>query len=286
MTYTRKKTTTGILVDSDGELITEMTDKLRTWKQYIQTAFSDNRPELYISEEPEPYPRITKAEIERAIQNMQNNKSPGPDEVRVELIKLLCDSSTDFLTSLEEIFNLIYDTGKIPSDWLTSSFIALPKKPRANTCDQYRLISLINHIVKVFTKIIHSRIYRKCDVYTSEHQFGFRQAMGTKEAIFSLQVLIQRCRDMNRDVYACFIDFSRAFDRVKHTELVEIMKEVGLDSRDVRIIANLYWNQTAYVNIAGNKTEETKIQRGVRQGCVLSLTLFNSPMDLWYLGFS
>ena len=47
---------------------------------------------------------------------------------------------------------------------------------------------------------------------------------------------------MNRDVYACFIDFSRAFDRVKHTELVEIMKEVGLNSRDVRIIANLYWN--------------------------------------------
>ena len=71
-----------------------MTDKLRTWKQYIETAFSDNRPELYTSEEPEPYPRITKAEIERAIQNMQNNKSPGPDEVRVKL-KLLCDSSTD-----------------------------------------------------------------------------------------------------------------------------------------------------------------------------------------------
>ena len=69
---------------------------------------------------------------------------------------------------------------------------------------------------------------------------------------------------MNRDVYACFIDFFRAFDRVKHTELVKRIKEVGLDIRDVRIIANLYWNQTGYVNIAGNKTEETKIQRSVR----------------------
>ena len=80
---------------------------------------------------------------------------------------------------------------------------------------------------------------------------------------------------MNRDVYVCFIDFSKAFDRVKHTELVEVMKEVGLESRDVGIISNLYWNQTAYVNRAGNKTEETKIQKGVRQGCVLSPTLFN-----------
>ena len=80
---------------------------------------------------------------------------------------------------------------------------------------------------------------------------------------------------MNRDVYACFIDFSGAFDRVKYTVLVKIMKEVDLDSRDVRIIANLYWNQTAYVNIAGNKTKETKIQRGVREGCVFLPTLFN-----------
>ena len=87
--------------------------------------------------------------------------------------------------------------------------------------------------------------------------FGFRQAMGTKGAIFSLPVLIQCCRDINRDVYACFIDFSRAFYMLKHTELVKIMKQVGLDSRDVRIIANLYWNQTAYVNIAGNKTGDS-----------------------------
>ena len=97
----------------------------------------------------------------------------------------------------------------------------------------------------------------------------------THNEIFSLQALIQCCRDMNRDVYVCFIDFSRAFDKVKHTELVEIIKEVGLDSSDLRIIANLYRNQKAYVNIAGNKTEETKIQRGVRQGCILSPTLFN-----------
>ena len=76
-------------------------------------------------------------------------------------------------------------------------------------------------------------------------------------------------------MYACFIYLSRPFDRVKHTELLKIMKEVGLDSRDVRIIANLYWSQTAYVNIAADKTEETKIQRSVRQGCVLSPTLFN-----------
>lgn len=275
ITYTRKNVNPGTLIDTNAKLIADITEKLNTWKQYIQTAFSDDRPEDYSIDESEPHLQITKEEIEKAIYNMHNNKAPGPDDIRIKIIKILCDSSIEFLKYLEEIFNFIYDTGKIPPDWLISSFIAIPKTTRATTCDQYRLISLINNIVKVFTKVVHNRIYQKCDLYIDENQFGFRNALGTREAIFSLQVLIQRCRDVNHDVYACFIDFTKAFDRVEHTKLIQILKEVDIDSKDIQIIINLYWNQTAYVNIEGNKTENVKIKKGVRQGCVHSPTLFN-----------
>jgi len=57
----------------------------------------------------------------------------------------------------------------------------------------------------------------------SNTQFGFRNSVGTREAIFSLQVLIQRARDVNHDVYACFIDYQKAFDRVKHDKLIKIL---------------------------------------------------------------
>jgi len=66
----------------------------------------------------------------------------------------------------------------------------------------------------------------------------------TREAIFSLQVLIQRARDVNRDVYACFIDYQKAFDKVEHDKLIKILEVTGIDNQDLSIISNLYWNQT------------------------------------------
>ena len=133
----------------------------------------------------------------------------------------------------------------------------------------------MSHVLKIFLKIIQARIYRKCEACLSDTQFGFRSGMGTREALFSIQVLIQRCRDVSVDVYACFIDYQKAFDRVKHNKLVEILLELGLDGKDVRIIERLYWNQSASVRVDGHNTANIEIQRGVRQGCVLSPLLFN-----------
>jgi len=82
-------------------------------------------------------------------------------------------------------------------------------------------------------------------------QFGFRGGFGTRKAVFSLQVLIQRCKDMNREVYVSFINFSEAIDNVKHRKLVELLKTTGLDSKDIRILTSLYWDQFAKINEAG-----------------------------------
>lgn len=73
----------------------------------------------------------------------------------------------------------------------------------------------------------------------------------------------------------CFIDYEKAFDRVQHAKMLQHLKNIGLDQRDIRIIANLYWGQRASVQIENQSTEEMEIRRGVRQGCVLSPLLFN-----------
>jgi hypothetical protein len=129
---------------------------------------------------------------------------------------------------MTKIFNNIYDTGNILKEWLKSEFIALPKKIAAKKCEEYRSISLMSHILKLFLKVIHKRIYKKCEEQISPNQFGFIKAVGIREALF-YTVLIQRCRDVNCDVYACLIDYEKAFGRVDHDKLMNILKEVGLD---------------------------------------------------------
>ena len=66
----------------------------------------------------------------------------------------------------------------------------------------------------------------------------------------------------------CFIDYIKAFDKVKHEELLQILQCLDLDGKDLHLIRNLYWDQTACMRIDGEMSEYTKIERGVRQGCV------------------
>jgi hypothetical protein len=75
---------------------------------------------------------------------------------------------SDILCSL---FNLIYESGQILTSWLQSIFITLPQKLHYSQCDDYRMISLMSHVLKTFLGIIHTRIYRKCEDFIGNTQF-------------------------------------------------------------------------------------------------------------------
>lgn len=99
--------------------------------------------------------------------------------------------------------------------------------------------------------------------------------MGTREALVTINILIQKALDVNKDIYACFIDFEKAFDKVQHDKLKQILIEKNINSKDLQIIKCLYWNQTAQIKVDEELSEDIMILRGVRQGCVLSPMLFN-----------
>ena len=76
-------------------------------------------------------------------------------------------------------------------------------------------------------------------------------------------------------MYICFIDYTKAFDRVKHFKMIECLSEIGIDDKDLQIITKLYWEQSASVGAESGMTSEFKIEKRVRQGCILSPNLFN-----------
>ena len=94
------------------------------------------------------------------------------------------------------------------------------------------------------------------------------QGLGTREALVATQVLVQNCHDMRKEVVLCFIDYEKAFDKVQHHKLIQILKQLDIDQKDIRCIENLYWNQTAQVRIDGENKKSIEICR-VRQGYVL-----------------
>ena len=119
-----------------------------------------------------------------------------------------------------------------------------------------------------------SNLYLFCCSEVSRLQGGFRPGAGARERIFNLRAICGRAADVQRDVYICFIDYTKAFDRVERFGMMECLSEIGVDGRDLQIVSKLYWEQSVCVGTESGMTSEFEIKRGVRQGCVLSPDLF------------
>ena len=247
-------------------------DILKRWSDYIEELFDDDRGDQPNITRPMQGPPILESEVENATRDTNKGKATGSDQIPVEVYEALDVWGIKRLTTL---LNNIYDTGNIPNDMLSSTFITLPKKPGTTECECHRTISLMSHTPKLLLKILMARLRNKIRPEISETQFGFVADKGTTNAIYTITTIAERCIEMQKDIYRCFIDYSKAFDKVRHEDLFQILDQLDIDGKDLRILRNLYWNQTAAVRICGECSEESPIKRGVRQGCVLSPDLFN-----------
>ena len=268
----KNKITSNSVKDKDGEVLTEIDKILQRWEEYVKELYDDpNRKKIEIgsSEKPE---YIMKHEIELAISKIRNGKSPGADNIPIELVKSLGNEGTDLICKM---INMIYSSRTIPDDFVTNIFTLIPKVKHAKECGDYRTISLISHASKILLQIIKDRITPIIERELSESQMGFRKGRGTRDAIHQLRTLTERALDKNKKVYLCFIDYQKAFDLVNHEKLIKILEDIGVPETERSLIKNLYWEQNAVVNVNGNKTEKINIRRGVRQGCILSPILFN-----------
>ena len=115
---------------------------------------------------------------------------------------------------------------------------------------------------------------RKFREQVAEEQFGFGEGKGKRNAIFVLRILAERALEMQNDLYLCFIDYTKAFDTIKHEHMIKISQDLNMDGKNLRVVQNLYWEQTAAIRYENELGKSVKIRRGVRQGCVLSPDLF------------
>ena len=243
------------------------------WNEYVAELYHDDRPEVnVISIDNDDGPSIMREEVRAAIQEMKAGKAVGRDGIAAEVLQALGDFAIDQLTSL---FQRIYESGYMTDGMCDSVFVALPKIEGTLECSKHRTLSIMSQITKILLRIILKRIRTRLRPQISDEQFGFVHGKGTNNALFSLRVLTERALEVQKDVYVCFVDYEKAFDKVRHVDLFRMLKEAGLDGKDLRLLRNLYWKQKSTVRVADEESSSQDIKRGVRQGCVLSPELFN-----------
>ena len=106
-------------------------------------------------------------------------------------------------------------------------------------------------------------------------QAGFRKGRGTRDQISNIHWIIEKAREFQKNIYFCFIDYSRAFDCVDHSKLWKILQEMEIPDHLTCLLRNLSAGQEATVRTGHGTTDWFQIGKGVHQGCILSPCLFN-----------
>ena len=119
-------------------------------------------------------------------------------------------------------------------------------------------------------KILQARLQQSMNHGLPDVQAGFRKGRGTRDRIVNICWIIKKEREFQRNIYFCFIDYAKAFDCVNHNKLWKILQEMGLPDHLSCLLRNLYVGQEATVRTRHGTTDWFQIQKGVRQGCILS----------------
>ena len=106
-------------------------------------------------------------------------------------------------------------------------------------------------------------------------QAGLRKGRGTRDQIANICWIIEKAREFHKNINFCFIDYTKAFNCVDHNKLWKLLKEMRISDYLTCLLRNLYTGQEATVRTGHGTTDWFQIEKGVRQGYILSPCLFN-----------
>ena len=91
------------------------------------------------------------------------------------------------------------------------------------------------------------RVRKKIQPEIGEKQCGFVEGKGTVNAVYLLRTLIERSIEVNKDLHLCFIDYTKAFDNVRHVKMLNMLADLQIDGKDLRLVTNIYWKQKSAI---------------------------------------
>ena len=217
---------------------------------------------------------FTEEEIQRLIRKLENGKSSGEDDILNEFLK---NSSHGCLELYVKLFNLILETGIVPDDWCTGFIIPLYKgKGSKDDVNNYRGIRTLSCLGILFTGAINHRLKEFLDRQNviGPEQAGFKKDHSILDHIFVLKTVIDIYLSNKKRLYACFVDYEKAFDKVDRLQLWIKLLNSNISGKIFNVVHNLYAKAKSRVFVNGELSNTFPCQVGVRQGDSLSPLLF------------
>jgi hypothetical protein len=168
---------------------------------------------------------------------MKNGKAAGADNILAEVLKADPYMSADILLSP---FQVIWQKEKLPKDWKEGIIIKIPKKGDLSQCRNWRGITLLAVISKIFNKIILERIKNSLEMSLRKEQAGFHHNRSCIDQINTLRVIIEQSVEFQSPLYMLFVDHETAFNSLNRAWIWNELKARGLPSKFINIIKLRY----------------------------------------------
>ena len=161
-------------------------------------------------------PDILECKVKCTLGSITINKASGGDGIPTELFQILRDYLK--VKVLNSIYQQMWKTQQWSQDWKRSVFIPIPKEGNAKECSNYCTIALISHASKVIHKILQARLQQYVNCELPYVQAEFRKGRGTRDQIANICWIIKKAKGFQKNIYFCFIDYTKAFDCIWKVE--------------------------------------------------------------------
>ena len=217
---------------------------------------------------------ITPKMVRKVVRNLDLSKASGPDCIPVVVLKN-CELELSYI--LVELFNKCLKESCFPDCWKVSSVVPVFNNVgERSTAKNYRPVSLLSVVSKVFEKLVNNRIVdhlEKCGLF-SDFQYGFRSSRSTADLLTFVSDRIARAFNRSGATRAVVLDISKAFDRLWHAGLLHKLTSYGTSGQIFSLLSSFLTNRRLRVVLNGNSSQEYPVNAGVPQGSILGHTLF------------
>ena len=216
---------------------------------------------------------FTESELRKAVFKQKDNKSPGIDSISSEILKASYDTISPFLLSL---YNRMFMTAEYPRSWGEGIIAPIFKKGDVNDAGNYRGITLINIMAKIYSQLLLNRLTEWADIHDkiTHNQFGFQKGKSIADCIFILHSVISKVLGSGQKLYCVFIDYEKCFDKINRLFLWQKLITENVSCKLVKAIKSMYLTVKSCVRYKSFFSEFFSSSIGLKQGDPSSPLLF------------
>ena len=286
----KSTTQTTTIRTADGRTVTDADEVRARWAEYFEQLYVAEPPSRQLSlagvEISAAVPPVDEsppslAEVREAVNKLKSGKAAGVCNISAEMLKA---GGEAMIQGLHAVLCAVWRSGTIPPDWKRGLVVPIWKgKGCRQDCNNYRGITLLSVPGKVLAHLLLMRVRSQLLKYQRPEQSGFTPGKSTTDRILALRVLVERRLEFRQGLLAAYVDLKKAFDSVHRETLWDLLRVRGIPARIIDLMTGLYSGTDSAVKCGGGISNPFPVNAGVRQGCVLAPSLFNTCMD-WVLG--